>query len=141
MSSLGADGITEGNWSEVLSRGAKRKIPSGKENSDISSKRKSVSFEDPLMSSTPRKIENKKTEEEDLHVTMEESLDITVKAASSENKSIEENLQSDNKDKTIKFLKKLVQTKEDVIKHKEVEKNYLRRRIIEHEKLMNEKVA
>ena len=70
---------------------------------------------------------------------MEESLDITVKAASSENKSIEENLQSDNKDKTIKFLKKLVQTKEDVIKHKEVEKNYLRRRIIELEKLMNEK--
>ena len=141
LSLLGAVGNSEGNWSEVLSRGAKRKIPSGKENSDNSSKRKSVSFEDPLMSSTPRKIDtsSKKTEEEDSNETTEESLDITVKAAYSKNNTTGENLdmQSDSKDKTIKFLRKLVQTKEEVIKHKEGEKSYLRKRIIDLKKLMN----
>ena len=143
MSVTERKGSVDGKWTEVLSRGSKRKnsLSSEQSKGESSPKRKTVSFNDPLMSSTPRKNLSEISEDDNSFENSENNHDNTIKVANGTGNIIEDqNMETpDDENKVVDFLRKLMVSKEEVINHKEMEKDYLRSRIKNLETLLNEK--
>ena len=129
--------IDAAEWTKVGSKGAKRKNLN-KSTADNPPKRQIV--DNPLATSTPMKDSS---ERDDNHGDNNDSNDDTNNTV--ENKTvikIDENISKvENQKDTVELLRKLLEAKEDAINHKEVEKNYLRNRLFNMEKLVNEKEA